>query len=270
VSEERDGKWYAHALLSSRSKPSEGRLSELASSLERIPRPFLDLLVQEGIRAYPLAVGQRYGDASPEMRGLIGDAHFDLAGAFVVVERTAYLRELGPMCVVHELAGHGLDLALGGDAYFSGRDTIVSESYRRGEALNAYMSSSRDEFWAEAVRAYTDTPNEGSLRMFWRETSRERLESVSPQMTAYIAAIEDAIGRQQLRGQRIDPWHVLHGAREAMHTRDMAFDHSVAVDAPLDDSELPKVRHAEGSSGERERGSGDLEFDEANELEFEL
>lgn len=57
-------------------------------------------------RIKPLALGERYADASPMVREIGG--HVDAwpvvpAGLFVVPERTIYVRTMTPMTLVHEL-----------------------------------------------------------------------------------------------------------------------------------------------------------------------
>ncbi len=264
MSDARDGAWYARVLLSARCKPTEAQFDKFAESLKSIPRPFLDVLVDQGIYAYIMRPNQMYGDASPEVRAAAGIADIPAAGLFVVRERTAYLAELGRMCVVHELGGHGVDVALGGVNFFSVRDPIILASLARGESMNVYMASAPDEYWAESVRAYTDTPNEGIFRAAWQPTSRERFESVSPRMAAYITEIEAALAQQLGRGQGIDAARVLETARGATASQDVTLERALEVEVIPEDVEAdidmrrPGARDAELGEDEREIQTSEL------------
>lgn len=181
------------------------------------------------------------------------------SGMFVSQERTAYLKSTSAMVVVHELA-HGGDLALGGGTYLSARDPILRALFESGKALNNYMGSSAPEYWAEAVRAYTDTRNAGVYELYWEPSTRVRLDSEIPAMSAYISESENAIDRQQSRGWRVDVAAVIRDARTALDEREEVLEHSLG-EAAADDGSLDADRRVVRREGVQEVDRRDDERD---------
>jgi hypothetical protein len=165
-----------------------------ADMRERLVRYYPESVIAyaeaHGIAVRPLAAGEGYCAASPELRRLGVDVDawpVAPAGLFVVTERTIYLREVASdMALVHEFA-HGLDCALGGGVYFTGVDQRVREAFRDARAfVTAYAASGVDEYFAESVRAYVGANDERSP---WPKVSRERLAQVDPVMSALVAQV---------------------------------------------------------------------------------
>lgn len=88
------------------------------------------------------------------------------------------------MTVCHE-AGHALDCALGGGFYLSGVDPRIRRPFSSVTAfVTPYAASACDEYFAEAVRAWTGANDDLSL---WPRATRERLQSVDPRMAKIVA-----------------------------------------------------------------------------------
>jgi hypothetical protein len=148
---------------------------------------------------------EKYADASGALRRLAVNVDgwpIPPAGLFVVEERTVYLRSTSAMTVCHE-AGHALDCALGGGFYLSRVDPRIRRAFSSATAfVTPYAASACDEYFAEAIRAWTGANDNLSL---WPRATRERLQSVDPRMAEIVAKLfaeidaEYALEGEQMR-----------------------------------------------------------------------
>jgi hypothetical protein len=149
-------------------------------------------------RIKPLALGERYADASPMVREI--GSHIDAwpvvpAGLFVVPERTIYVRTMTPMTLVHEF-GHALDCALGKGVYRSGYDAHIRKAFQCAkEFVTPYAAVSLDEYMAESLRAFVGSANEKGCP--WPAVSRERLFAIDPMMHDIIEVLIAECGMKQ-------------------------------------------------------------------------
>jgi hypothetical protein len=158
------------------------------SVLERYyPKSVIRCLEKAETKFIALQERQKYADASFALRRLAVNVDgwpIPPAGLFVVEERTVYLRSTTAMTVCHE-AGHALDCALGGGFYLSGVDPRIRRAFASATAfVTPYAASACDEYFAEAVRAWTGANDDLSL---WPRATRERLQSVDPRMAEIVA-----------------------------------------------------------------------------------
>lgn len=158
------------------------------SVLERYyPKSVIRCLEKAETKFIALQERQKYVDASLALRRLAVNVDgwpIPPAGLFVVEERTVYLRSTSAMTVCHE-AGHALDCALGGGFYLSGVDPRIRRAFSSATAfVTPYAASACDEYFAEAVRAWTGANDNPSL---WPRATRERLQSVDPRMAEIVA-----------------------------------------------------------------------------------
>jgi len=158
------------------------------SVLERYyPKSAIRCLEEAETKFIALQERQKYADASLALRRLAVNMDgwpIPPAGLFVVEERTVYLRSTSAMTVCHE-AGHALDCALGGGFYLSGVDPRIRRAFASATAfVTPYAASACDEYFAEAVRAWTGANDNLSL---WPRATRERLQSVDPRMAEIVA-----------------------------------------------------------------------------------
>src|SRR5580700_5055247 len=167
--------------------PSSAELVEAV--LARFGAGALAVAQRAGIRITVLAEGERFGDRSPVLRRIVAGVDswpIPPAGLFVVEERTIYLRSISPMTIAHEFA-HALDCALGGGVYLSGVDPRIRRAFANATAfVTPYAASACDEYFAEAVRAWTGANDNLSL---WPRATRERLWEVDPRMAAIVASL---------------------------------------------------------------------------------
>ncbi|TAM65811.1 MAG: hypothetical protein EPN48_18255 [Microbacteriaceae bacterium] len=160
---------------------------DASASLEAYyPEHVLAFAAKHGTRVVPLAPGVSYCISSVTLSKIA--PHLDTcpsppAGLYVIAEKTAYLRKVNDLAVVHEFA-HALDRSLGEaggyDGYLSFADQSVREAFhvKRG-FTTPYAASALDEFFAESVRAYVEA---NSDRCPWPKATRERLLAVNPAM----------------------------------------------------------------------------------------
>lgn len=152
----------------------------ISAILRRFPRGFVTTLARANCTVRPLARGERYDEASPELERLGIDC--DLwpappAGLFVVQERTVYLRSRSAMTVAHECA-HALDCALGNGVYRSGIDTAWRRCFLGAKQfITPYAATGIDEFAAENFRAYVEINDPAS---HWPKATRGRLKAIDP------------------------------------------------------------------------------------------
>jgi hypothetical protein len=163
--------------------------AKLDAILDRFPAHVIAQLVEGGTQIVPLASRERYLDASPALRRLgvdIDQWPVAPAGLFVVEERTLYLRSTSPMTVAHEL-GHALDCALGEGVYRSGFDATIRRAFSRArDFVTPYAATGLDEYFAEGVRAFCGI---NDARSSWPRATRDRLETVDPELHAILVEI---------------------------------------------------------------------------------
>jgi hypothetical protein len=154
---------------------------------EHVPRRAQALFAQAHCSIATLEPGELYKNRSSALSRLQIDVDAwpaPPAGLFVVEERTVYLRCLDPMTVVHEY-GHGIDCALGGGVYFSGRDPAIRKAFAEARSfVTPYAATGVDEFFAECFRAWCGANSQGSA---WPRVSRERLRALHPSMFELLA-----------------------------------------------------------------------------------
>jgi len=159
-------------------------------TLERFyPANAIRCMEQNGTKFVALKSGERFDEVSPALRRIgAGVDAWPLppAGLFVVEERTVYLRSTSPMTICHE-AGHALDCALGNGVYLSGIDARIRRAFARATAfVTPYAASACDEYFAEAVRAWTGANDTPSL---WPRATRERLQALDPRMAEIVGNV---------------------------------------------------------------------------------
>jgi hypothetical protein len=151
------------------------------------PKSAIRCLEEAQTKFIALQEHQKYADASRALRRRAFNVDgwpVPPAGLFVVEERAVYLRSTSAMTVCHE-AGHALDCALGGGAYLSGVDPRVRRAFASATAfVTPYAASGCDEYFAEAVRAWTGANDRLSL---WPRATRERLQALDPRMAEIVA-----------------------------------------------------------------------------------
>jgi len=147
------------------------------------------LAERAGIHIAVLDAGERFDERSEALRRMkagVDGWPIPPAGLFVVEERTVYLRSTSPMTIAHEF-GHALDCALGGGVYLSGVDPRIRRAFASASAfVTPYAASACDEYFAEALRAWTGVNDPHSL---WPRATRERLRAIDPRMAAIVASI---------------------------------------------------------------------------------
>lgn len=160
------------------------------------PKSAIRYLERAETKFIALQEHQKYADASPALRRLAVNLDgwpLPPAGLFVVEERTVYLRSTSAMTVCHE-AGHALDCALGSGLYLSGVDSRIRRAFALATAfVTPYAASARDEYFAEAVRAWVGANDNPCL---WPRVTRERLESLDPRMGEIVANLFAEIDAQ--------------------------------------------------------------------------
>jgi hypothetical protein len=153
------------------------------------------IMDEAGIRAYPLAKGEKYIVASGELSRLSLDVDrwpAPLSGLFVVAERTLYLRQPEPMTIAHEL-GHALDCALGEGVYLSSKDARFGEAFRAAKRfVTPYAASGVDEYFAEGARAMVEV---NELHSLWPMVTRAALERKDPTLFALLSDIFSEEGK---------------------------------------------------------------------------
>lgn len=158
-------------------------------ALEKFGPDAIAFMLAHGIRICVLQRGERYDNASPQLKRLGVDVDgwpAPPAGLFVVVERTLYVRGLSPMTIVHEL-GHALDCALGKGVYVSTTRPEIREAFKNASAfVTPYAATGLDEYFAESVRAYLEVNEDKS---FWPRVSKARLKRCDPAMYAIVERI---------------------------------------------------------------------------------
>lgn len=138
---------------------------EAARILESVlPRAFHLFLASGKIAYRILASGERYYDASPSLQKLHidPDAHpVTPAGAFVVDDRTIYLRSVNRYTLIHETM-HAIDFVFGDNRYWSYSNKEIDERYmyafNKDRFVSPYARAGLDEFFAESGFAYFDSP----------------------------------------------------------------------------------------------------------------
>jgi len=166
--------------------------------LDHFPEHLMEKLIASGTTIVPLAMNERYVEASAMLRrlGLDVDAWpAPPAGLFVVEERALYLRRMTRMTVAHEL-GHALDCALGDGVYLSGIDPQIRRAFSAARRfVTAYASTASDEYFAEGIRAFCGLNDETSP---WPPANRERLKRIDPALHAIISGIFENSARGRL------------------------------------------------------------------------
>lgn len=100
--------------------------------LSRFPVKLLEFTLEKGIKIRALTYGEKYQDASEELRELGIDVDgwpTPPSGLFVPAERTMYLRKMCAMTIAHEY-GHAIDCAFGeNDLYRSFKDPAIRKNF---------------------------------------------------------------------------------------------------------------------------------------------
>ena len=158
----------------------------IAMILERFGPGALRFALERKTRVAPLCRGEKYRDASPALARLGIDVDAwpaPPAGLFVVEERTVYIRSRSAMTVAHEF-GHALDCALGGGVYRSGIDPQIRRMFLNArDFVTPYAATGIDEYFAEGLRAYVEANDPAS---HWPRATKHRLQSIDPEMFAYV------------------------------------------------------------------------------------
>lgn len=166
-------------------------------TLDKLPEEVIRLLDETEMRIRPLITGERYRDASPNLRRLEIDVDVwgkPPAGLFVVEEKTLYLKDTSETTTAHEI-GHAVDLGIGilrgggpvdgHGIYMSGADVEWRSMFAQARSfLTPYMAAGLDESWAEAFRGAHNLGNEQTSP--WPDATRERMAQTNPDMLAFI------------------------------------------------------------------------------------
>lgn len=162
----------------------------IAKILADLPVGVVQTLAKANCRIQPLRKGERYDDASAELKRLGVDVDAwpaPPAGLFVVSERTVYLRSKSRMTVCHETM-HALDCALGDGVYLSSTSPEIRRMFSDARAfITPYAATGSDEYFAEAARGFCDRFNDEAS--FWPKATRARLRRIDPAMFEFLESL---------------------------------------------------------------------------------
>ncbi len=188
---------YAERLLSSDSSLQD--LQDVSKSIGSVPAPFLEAVIQHGVKIRLLSDRERYEDASPVLAKFLAENSLKntpeetlatVHAIYVPGEKTIYATDRKPGALVHEI-GHAFDHALDGTKYNYRTDVIVQKAYGAGEFLNSYAAKNAQEAFAEWFRAYSGVPI-AALDPASMDILAYAYEQ-SPTAMRYMQTLEDAI-----------------------------------------------------------------------------
>lgn len=168
--------------------------SAIARHLKKFGEGAIRLAAERGIKIRVLGAKEDYAAASPALAALLvgGDSQSaSYAGLFVIAERTLYLRSTSKMTVAHEFA-HALDCALGDGVYLSTLDAEIRRAFNSArDFVSPYAATSRDEYFAECVRAWVGRCNDPAY--MWPSATRKRLNRIDPAMYAIVERLFERV-----------------------------------------------------------------------------
>ncbi|MDQ6780857.1 MAG: hypothetical protein M3Z37_06865 [Candidatus Eremiobacteraeota bacterium] len=174
-----------------------------------------------GVRIRVLPASRKFAQCSPDVAAIVPDIDdwsAPPAGLFVLSERLLLLRSRAlRMTAAHEF-GHALDAIMASRraSYFSYESAEVRAAFAGSAGfVNEYAATGLDEYFAEALRAYTEVNDERSC---WPPLTRYDLFVRDPRL---FALVESFLRRVNEQGQQDEPIHgVADPTQDARPARD--------------------------------------------------
>lgn len=158
-----------------------------------------------GVRIRILPASRKFAQCSPDVAAIVPDIDdwsAPPAGLFVLSERLLLLRSRAlRMTAAHEF-GHALDAIAASRraSYYSYEDGDVRAAFASCPGfVNEYAATGLDEYFAEALRAYTEVNDE---RSSWPPLTREDLFARDPRL---FGIVESFLHRVNEQGQQDEP-----------------------------------------------------------------